>query len=116
MLTASFVPPIIHPKFLEISREEPKRSQKGAKKEPKKGAERKRAILEIVAENPTVTQAQLMEELNLTRKQVQKDMRELQEKGSLVREGTNRNGRWMIQKAKDGLAEPTEVCAPFQQI
>ena len=32
--------------------------------------------------------------MNLTRKQVQKDMRKLQKEGVLVREGTNRNGRW----------------------
>lgn len=45
-----------------------------------KGAERKKTILEIVAENPTITQTQLMEEMNLTRKQVQKDMKELHKK------------------------------------
>jgi biotin operon repressor len=31
-----------------------------------------------------------MEEMNLTRKQVQRDMKELQKEGALVREGTNR--------------------------
>ena len=69
------------------------KSQKGAKKEPKKGAERKQAILAILAENPTITQTQIMEEMNLTRKQVQKNMKELQEEGVLVRKGTNRSGR-----------------------
>ena len=38
-----------------------------------------------------------MEEMNLTRKQVQKDMKELQTEGLLVREGTNRNGRWLVK-------------------
>ena len=85
-----------HEKFVTISDEEPKRSQKGAKKEPKKGAERKQAILAILAENPMMTQTQLMDEMNLTRKQVQKDMKELQEEGVLVREGTNRTGRWVV--------------------
>lgn len=73
-----------------------KRSQKRAEKEPKKGAERKQAIIEILKKNPAITQTQLMEEMNLTRKQVQKDMRELQKEGVLVREGTNRSGRWMV--------------------
>lgn len=51
------------------------KSQKGAKKEPKKGTERKRAIFDILAANPTITQTQLMEKMNLTRKQIQKDMK-----------------------------------------
>ena len=77
------------------------KSQKGAKKEPKKGAERKQAILAILAENPTITQTQIMEEMNLTRKQVQKNMKELQEEGVLVREGTNRSGRWVVKEYEE---------------
>lgn len=77
------------------------KSQKGAEKEPKKGAERKQVMLAILAENPMMTQTQLMDEMNLTRKQVQKDMKELQEEGVLVREGTNRSGRWVVKDAKD---------------
>lgn len=38
-----------------------------------------------------------MKEMGLTRKQVQKDMKELQEEGELVREGTNRSGRWVVK-------------------
>lgn len=38
-----------------------------------------------------------MEQMNLTRKQVQRDMKELQEEGKLVREGTNRNGSWEVK-------------------
>ena len=44
-----------------------------------------------------MTQIMLMEELNLSRKQVQKDIKELQEEGVLVREGSNRNGRWLVK-------------------
>lgn len=78
----------------------PMKSQKGAKREQKgsrKGDERKQAMLAILANNPTITQTQIMEEMNLTRKQVQKDMKELQLEGVLVREGTNRNGRWVVK-------------------
>ena len=39
-----------------------------------------------------------MDKMNLTRKQVQKVMKELQEEGVLVREGTNRNGRWVVKE------------------
>ena len=39
-----------------------------------------------------------MEKLDLTRKQVQKDMREAQEMHILEREGSNRSGRWIVIK------------------
>ncbi|MFR8312311.1 MAG: winged helix-turn-helix transcriptional regulator [Ruminococcus sp.] len=84
----------IHEKFLneelKESQKEPKRSRK---KEPKE-----KAILELLAKNPTMTQAQLMEQMELTRKQVQKDVKELQEEGMLKREGSNRNGRWVVNR------------------
>lgn len=38
-----------------------------------------------------------MDKMNLTRKQVQKDMKELQGEGLLVREDTNRNGCWVVK-------------------
>ena len=73
-------------------------NQKRAEKEPKKGAERKRDILNQLEENSTMTQTGLMEVLGLTRKQIQKAIKELQEEGLLVREGSNRNGRWIVKK------------------
>ncbi|MBQ5559758.1 MAG: HTH domain-containing protein [Lachnospiraceae bacterium] len=75
-------------------------NQKGAEKEPIKGAERKQAILRLVSQNPTITQSQIMEQMNLTRKQVQKDMKELQDEGVLVREGTNRSSYWLVSGEK----------------
>ena len=80
----------IHEKFVDASNEEPKRSRKGA--------ERKQVLLDILVEKPAITQTQLMEEMNLTRKQVQKDMKQLQEEGVLVREGSNRNGHWVVKR------------------
>ncbi len=85
----------IHEAFLK---EGLKRSQKGAEKEPKKGAERKQEILELLEKNPKMTQKLLMEELDLSRKQVQKEIKELQEHGVLVREGSNRGGKWRVRK------------------
>lgn len=58
-------------------------------------------MLAILAENPMMTQIQLMDEMNLTRKQVQKDMKELQEEGVLVRKGTNRSGHWMVKEYEE---------------
>ena len=90
---------------------EPKKSQKGAEKEPKKSRKRaekepkksrkelgrKQTILEFLKENPTMTQTMLMDLLKLSRKQIQKDMKELQEEDLLEREGSNRNGRWIVK-------------------
>ena len=75
-----------------------KTSQKGAEKEPIKGAERKKEILKLIKVNSTITQVEIMKELDLTRKQVQKDMKELQEMHIIAREGTNRRGRWRINR------------------
>lgn len=90
----------MHEGFINIFSDEPKRSQKGAEKGAKKELnnrkERKKAVLGILEEKPTMTQVQLMEKLDLTRKQVQKAIKELQEEGALVREGSNRNGRWIV--------------------
>jgi Predicted transcriptional regulator containing an HTH domain and an uncharacterized domain shared with the mammalian protein Schlafen len=44
-----------------------------------------------------MTQTKLIEELELTRRQAQKDIKELQEDGLLVRKGSNRNGYWVIK-------------------
>ena len=82
----------------EEQKKEPKRSQKGAEKEPIKGAERKKEILKLIKVNSTITQVEIMKEFDLTRKQVQKDMKELQEMHIIAREGTNRRGRWIIVK------------------
>lgn len=74
---------------------EPKRSQK---KEPKKGAERKLDILQKLEENPEITQVKLMEEFDLSRKQIQKIIKDLREEGLVERQGSNRNGRWVVKK------------------
>ena len=56
-------------KTQSVIRREPKRSQK---KEPKKGTERELDILLKLEENPEITQVKLMEEFDLSRKQIQK--------------------------------------------
>ena len=50
-----------------------------------------------MAENPKMTQTKLMEMLGLSRKQVQREIKELQEQGILVREGSNRGGKWIVK-------------------
>ena len=53
--------------------------------------------MSIIIENPLVTQTEIMEKLNLSRKQVQWIMQDLQNDGMIVREGTNRKGRWIVK-------------------
>ena len=74
---------------------EPKRSRK---KEPKKGAKIRQNILCQMEENPKITQVKLMEEFELTRKQVQKIIKDLQKEGLIERQGSNRSGRWVVRK------------------
>ena len=69
------------------------------KKEPKKGIERKQVILKLLSNNPAMTQAELTEELELTRKQIQSAIKELKSEGALLRKGSNRNGYWIVNKA-----------------
>lgn len=44
-----------------------------------------------------MTQTKLMDRTNLSRKQVQKIIKDLQEQDFLKREGSNRNGRWIVK-------------------
>ena len=78
-----------------MDKKEPKRSQK---KEPKKGAEKKLDVLQRIEEEPMITQVKLMEEFGLTRKQVQKMIKDLREAGLLERQGSNRAGKWVVKK------------------
>ena len=81
---------------------------KGAKVEPKgaevgpkgakKGIERSLEILNRMRENPFVTQVKLMEEFNLSRKQIQNIIQYLRLNGLVEREGSNRSGKWIVKK------------------
>ncbi|HIV41284.1 MAG TPA: HTH domain-containing protein [Candidatus Mediterraneibacter guildfordensis] len=52
-----------------------------------------------MSNNPAMTQAELTEELELTRKQIQSAIKELKSEGALLRKGSNRNGYWIVNKA-----------------
>ena len=49
-----------------------------------KGAERKLDILQKLEENPEITQIKLMEEFDLSRKLIQKIIKELRRKGVII--------------------------------
>ena len=84
----------VEPKGAEV---EPK----GAEVEPKgtkKGTERSLEILNRMRENSFVTQVKLMEEFNLSRKQIQNIIQYLRLNGLVEREGSNRSGKWIVKK------------------
>ena len=80
--------------FRRKIRIESKRSQKGAKN----GADRKIDILYQMEENPEVTQVKLMEGFDLSRKQIQRLIKDMREEGLVERRGSNRNGKWIAKK------------------
>lgn len=84
----------------KLSRKEPKLRQKEPKLSQKeqKGTERSLEILNRMRENPFVTQVKLMEEFNLSRKQIQNIIQYLRLNGLVEREGSNRSGKWIVKK------------------
>ena len=54
--------------------------------------------MQKLEENPEITQVKLMEEFELSRKQIQKIIKDLREEGLVERQGSNRNGRWIVKK------------------
>ena len=65
-----------------------KEPKKGAEKELKKGAERKQIMLELLSEYLIMTQTDLIDKWELTRKQIQTDIKELRNEGILERKGS----------------------------
>lgn len=91
----------IEEKGAEIEEKGAKVDAKGAKvdaKGAKKGTERRLEILNRMRENPFVTQVKLMEEFNLSRKQIQNIIQYLRLNGLVEREGSNRSGKWIVKK------------------
>lgn len=84
----------VEPKGAEIEEKGVKVDTKGAKK----GTERRLEILNRMRENPFVTQVKLMEEFNLSRKQIQNIIQYLRLNGLVEREGSNRSGKWIVKK------------------
>lgn len=73
-------------------------NQKEPKKGAKNGADRKIDILYQMEENPEVTQVKLMEGFDLSRKQIQRLIKDMREEGLVERRGSNRNGKWIAKK------------------
>lgn len=64
------------------------------------------AILSIILKNPQATQGAIAKEVEASLSTVKRIMRSLQKSGKLRREGTNRNGSWVVRpKGVSGMAE-----------
>jgi len=91
----------VEPKGAEVKAKGAEIEEKGVKvdaKGAKKGTERRLEILNRMKENPFVTQVKLMEEFNLSRKQIQNIIQYLRLNGLVEREGSNRSGKWIVKK------------------
>ena len=53
-------------------------------------------LLSLVRENPTITIAQMADELNISKRQAERLVADLKERGKLTRIGAKRNGRWNV--------------------
>ncbi len=86
MMTAAIsYPDCLFMRHFEEKREkEPKRSQRNDK------------LLEILAENPVLTQIMLMSEFE--KKTVAERDTGIAERGVFVKKGFNRSGRWIVKK------------------
>ena len=91
----------VMPKGAKVTQKGAEVGEKGAEVGPKgakKGIERSLEILNRMRENPFVTQVKLMEEFNLSRKQIQNIIQYLRQNGMVDREGSNRSGKWIVKK------------------
>lgn len=56
----------------------------------------KKAILQVIQDNPKMTQTDICEKTGISLRTVKRAMSKLKKSGKLRREGTNRNGLWVV--------------------
>lgn len=54
-------------------------------------------ILNVIAENPKITQKQMAEQLKITTRQISRILKDLKEKKIIERIGSDRKGYWKIK-------------------
>ncbi|MBD5360907.1 MAG: HTH domain-containing protein [Bacteroides sp.] len=64
----------------------------------KKIAERYKSICELIKQNPSISAQQLSVALSVSDRTIERDLAKLQEIGTLIREGSDNGGRWLITK------------------
>lgn len=85
----SFRVNLYRPSYNEVHKSSPKSSPKDVNQTQQK-------ILDMILENPEITQAAMAEKLNITSRAVKKNIKELVEKGLVERVGSARKGYWNI--------------------
>lgn len=87
----SFRVNLYRPSYNEVHQSSPKSS-------PKNLNLTKQKIVEMILDNPKITQMTLSEELGITTRAVKKNVKELAEQGIIERVGSARSGYWQVKK------------------
>lgn len=89
----SFRVNLYRPSYSEVHQSSPKSSLKSS---PKGLNQTQQRIIEMILNDPKVTQKEMAEELNITVRAVKKSIKEMQEKSILERIGGARGGYWRL--------------------
>lgn len=84
---------LYRPSYNEVHQSSLKNSPKSS---PKDVNQTQQKILDMIQENPKITQNAMAEKLNITSSAVKKSMKEIVNVGILVRIGTNKGGYWEV--------------------
>ena len=76
-------------------------SEKGSETSSERGSETKDMIIEIIAQNPHVTAAEIAMQLSISSRGVEKQIRKLREAGIIKRIGGRYGGYWEITTKVD---------------
>lgn len=90
----SFRVNLYRPSYIEVHQSSPKSSLKSS---PKNLNSTQKKIVEMVMDNPKITQMALSDELGITTRAVKKSIKELAEKGMIERVGSARGGYWRVK-------------------
>ena len=83
----------------KVHQSSPKNSPKSSpKSSPKEVNQTQQKILDMILENPEITQTTMAEKLDITPRAVKKNIKELVDKGLVEREGSARKGYWKIKE------------------
>lgn len=77
-----------------------KTSQKDVMASQKELGASQKAIIDMVSSNPNITTTEMAESLSIDRRNIQANIKKLQELGLIRREGGRKNGKWIITDDK----------------
>lgn len=98
IVTVVTLPLVKKEQSLEISEKQP---EKSPEKQPKKSLSEKieiriSAVLDLIREDPTISRASIAKKLDITDSQARTAIDKLKEKGKIHREGSDTDGKWII--------------------